>query len=526
MVSRSRNEVLVGIPDIAGIANVTTSAVGNWRKRHGSFPIPRVQTPTGVLFDLREVERWLIENGKITREVPASAILWGLVDTFRNQWQPSQITRFLVALLVYLEACDRSIADNGLGVREMDLWETVQETPESELVPALRASATRIERDNESLAGLISDGLSVSPESEGRLVARVLHALTAVHLAETRRYELFEDLMSRVRRSDRFTGQESTPSDVTHLLVRLAPDRSGVLLDLAMGEGGILLMAAVGDQHDDSKRMDLIGYEINQSVAALAKARFFLYGVDVEIHIGNSLLMDAEAIPTADLVLLDPPMSQKGWGDAEVYLDGRWTYGPPPPGNADFAWLQIAANAIAPGGLGLVVLPVGSLFKGGREGEIRSRMVGSGVVEAVIELPQRLRPETSISIAIWVLRSAQDGRPGSDVLLVDASALGESSRSRYSMPEETIDRLAGLVHDWRDKLGISQEDSAIAVSVPIEGLADAGFSFQARRFLAPSEIDAAALQRESADLRRRLGESAAEMKLEIEDLLRALEQRQ
>lgn len=525
MVSRSRNEVLVGIPDIAGIANVTTSAVGNWRKRHESFPTPRVQTPTGVLFDLREVERWLIENGKITREVPSSAVLWGLVDTFRNQWQPNQITRFLVALLVYLEVCDRSKADDGPRVREADLWDTVQGETESELLPTLRASGMRIEQDNESLAGLISDGLSASPEPEGHLVARVLHALGAVPPAETPRYELFEELVSRVRRADRFTGEDSTPSDVTQLLVRLARARSGVVLDPAMGEGGVLLMTAIGDERDDSKSMRLVGYEINQGVAALARARFFLYGLDVEVHLGDIFRVDAQAMPRADLVVLDSPMAQKRWGDAEVYLDSRWTYGPPPPGNADFAWLQIAANAVAPGGVGLVVLPVDSLFKGGREGEIRSRMVEAGVVEAVIELPPRLRPETSVSIAIWVLRSAQDARPGSDVLLVDASTLGESGRSRYSLPEEAIDRLAALVHGWKHEHRIAKQDFAIAVSVPTHRLMEAGFSLQARRFLAPSEVDAAALRGESTDLRRRVGESAAELKHEIEDLLRALERR-
>src|SRR5712692_7879991 len=106
---------LVGIPEIAKIAQVGPSAVGNWRKRHSDFPKPKVQAPSGALFDLDEVERWLVENSKIVGRVPASTRLWALADGARGVWRPGQISAFCVACLVYFEACVRAQAPDASG---------------------------------------------------------------------------------------------------------------------------------------------------------------------------------------------------------------------------------------------------------------------------------------------------------------------------------------------------------------------------------------------------------------------------
>jgi type I restriction enzyme M protein len=292
-----------------------------------------------------------------------------------------------------------------------------------------------------------------------------------------------------------------------------------------MGEGGLLLMAAISDYRDESQSMRAVGFEIDEGVADLARARFFLYDIDVEVHIGDSLRVPQKELPTANLIMLDPPMGQQRWGDADIYMDRRWKFGLPPPNNADFAWLQLAAGAIAPGGRALVVLAASALFRGGREGEIRARMVGAGIVEAVITLPPRLRPESSVPVCVWVLRSLVDARPGDEMLLVDATSLGESGRSQFSLPEESIGRLAGIFHSWHDHLTISEADLEIAVPVSLDRAAEAAFTLQAHAYMTPPEIDVESLRRQVVDVRKRLGQSTKEMTTEIDSLIRSLEHR-
>ena len=135
-----------------------------------------------------------------------------------------------------------------------------------------------------------------------------------------------------------------------------------------------------------------------------------------DIRLGNALTMDLAQVPKADSVVLDPPYEKNAWGDAEVYLDPRWRFGPPPPSNADFAWLQIAALQLNASGRAGVVLPAATLVRGGREARIRRAMIDAGVVEGVVLLPPRLRADTSIQLAVWLLRSPDSTEPNDELL--------------------------------------------------------------------------------------------------------------
>ena len=51
-----------------------------------------------------------------------------------------------------------------------------------------------------------------------------------------------------------------------------------------------------------------------------------------------------------------------------------------------------------------MALPAGATFRGSREESIRRALVEAGCVEAVVFMPAKLRRETSVPIALWVLR--------------------------------------------------------------------------------------------------------------------------
>ena len=42
----------------------------------------------------------------------------------------------------------------------------------------------------------------------------------------------------------------------------------------------------------------------------------------------------------ADYILANPPFNVSDWGGERLRDDKRWEYGPPPVGNANFAWVQ------------------------------------------------------------------------------------------------------------------------------------------------------------------------------------------
>lgn len=50
----------------------------------------------------------------------------------------------------------------------------------------------------------------------------------------------------------------------------------------------------------------------------------------------------------ADNVLANLPLNDSDWDGDLLALDVRWKYGPPPSGNANFAWIQHFVHHLAP----------------------------------------------------------------------------------------------------------------------------------------------------------------------------------
>ncbi|MFN9956182.1 MAG: class I SAM-dependent DNA methyltransferase, partial [bacterium] len=80
-----------------------------------------------------------------------------------------------------------------------------------------------------------------------------------------------------------------------------------------------------------------------------------------------------------DLVVANPPFSLKDWGADKWATDPhkRAIGGVPPKNNGDYAWVQHMVKSMAPiKGRMAVVLPHGALFRMGKEGEIRKKILG------------------------------------------------------------------------------------------------------------------------------------------------------
>jgi type I restriction-modification system DNA methylase subunit len=153
-------------------------------------------------------------------------------------------------------------------------------------------------------------------------------------------------------------------------------------------------------------------------------------------------------------------------------------------------------------------------------------MVDAGIVEAIVVLPPRLRTNTSIALAVWLLRS-----PGAlviatdDVLLVDGSELGASGRSQFSLPESSVDRLAALVARWRDTGELSAGDATIAAVATIDQILAAEGSLDPRRYRAQPHADLSVVRDDAQRLRGSLKESSAAAGAALDDLLAFLDHR-
>ncbi len=527
--------LLVSLGDIAKLADVSASAVSNWRKRYEDFPSPRLDSGSGSLFDLGEVEAWLISRGRIKAPVQYVDIFDNLMGALRSWVTPLDISRFATSALVYFEACRRAF-EQPRPVK-MDLqwrWESFSQASDEELLRRLAEAATSIEGANPDLVSLLTTGLDcldVVPAKAAADFLRVLHA--SVGADQDGGVNLYEKVTAWRDSFDRFLTQSSTPGDLAEIMARLAAGLGPRVFDPAAGDGGVLLSTAVRPlvdpydvdeegRADEEQRREFVAFDLTEEALRQCRSRFFLYNEELTWRLTNSLSDASVADVEADVVVLDPPYKLKNWADAALYRDPRWTYGAPPFSSADFAWLQVALSALRPGGVALVILPTSSLLSEGREGEIRRHLLAGGVVEAAVQLPPRLRRDTTIPLVLWVLRRRDPQRPApDDVLFIDASMLGKPSREQHLLDEADVDTIVDLVSA---RLGgfITVSAGVEVEEIPLADVED-GNLLRAFKACREEQINVDELRDRRVQLIDRLGRHRSEAGALLDELIERIE---
>lgn len=463
--------ILVTSSDIADLAGVGRSAVANWRRRHADFPVA-----TDNRFDLAEVERWLIINGKIDGPISPDRTFWWLVDALDRSLESPHALAVVAACLVYVEMLGRSAPPGCDGAVEAAAsagpipWSEVRKAADEDLWQTLFAAVSHMVGTDDHDDGLVllhMVGFARSGSADASALRALIDLLTASASGSSHlppRFELFDDLLERENRRDVFRGECSTPRPAAELMASLGHWPSEVL-DLAAGQGGLLMEVRNEHLHHAPAGVPqprFRGYERAGDLVNLTKARFYLYGEDVTVFQADSLVELHDEPATANLVVVDPPMGTADWADADVLLSDRWGFGTPPVRNADFAWIQVAIEMLAPDGTALVLTVASALSRAGTEAAIRSRLLDAGCVRGVIALPPRMRLETTVPQALWLL-----GRPDptrTSVVLVDAVEVGTSARSGHALTRFDIELISAAFARGQSEPGDQVFATTLAVS--------------------------------------------------------------
>jgi type I restriction enzyme M protein len=259
--------------------------------------------------------------------------------------------------------------------------------------------------------------------------------------------------------SKKNAGEFYTPRTVVKLMVMLLDPQAGdTVYDPACGTGGMLIEAI---RHIDNDRMTygkIYGQEKNLSTSAIARMNLFLHGArEFKIVQGDTLVdpsfTEGNHLKTFDCVLANPPFSLKHWGAAAFEHDkyGRNIWGSPSDSNADFAWLQhMVASMDKKHGRVAVVLPQGVLFRTGKDGKMRKKLVDSDLLEAVITLKGGIFYGAGVSACILFLKQDKSKNHIGRVCMIDASEIYTPQRAQDYMSEDDIAEVYKLYTDYQD----------------------------------------------------------------------------
>jgi len=367
-----------------------------------------------------------------------------------------------------------------------------------------------IEKDNPSLKGVLPKVYAQEKLDKGSLGGLVDLISTAVLFPSSggapERRGGSKDMLGRVFEyflgefalaEGKKGGQFYTPESVVKLLVEMLEPYEGRVFDPCCGSGGMFVQSEKFIKaHQDhfkkfpsnggvsggrggnialnpSDRISIYGQESNQTTWRLAKMNLAIRGIDssnVKWNNEGSFLNDAHKDLKADFIIANPPFNDSDWSGELLQKDARWTYGTPPAGNANYAWIQHFLYHLAPNGQAGFVLSKGSLTSNSSgEDVIRKALVDAGLIDCIVNLPTKLFLNTQIPACLWFMKrknfpssgGVPEGRGGQkdQILFIDARNMGFLiNRRTRELSAEDIQQIAQTYHNWKRSLNHDSSD--------------------------------------------------------------------
>jgi type I restriction enzyme M protein len=321
--------------------------------------------------------------------------------------------------------------------------------------------------------------------------------------------------------SGKKAGEFYTPQRISSILSAIVtldsqnpsagPRRSlGSVLDFACGSGSLLLNVRHRMKEAGGQIGRIVGQESNITTYNLARMNMLLHGVkdtEFEIHHGDTLANDWDWLretnpakkPTFDAVVANPPFSYR-WEPKETTKDDpRFAnHGVAPKSAADFAFLLHGLHYLKDDGVMAIILPHGVLFRGGKEADIRRKLLTDGHVDTVIGLPANLFYSTGIPVCILVLKKCK--KPD-DVLVINAAEHFTKGKRQNHLSDAHIAR---IIDTYRDRV----EHERFSRRVLMSEIAANDYNLNISRYVSTAEgeveVDLSAVHNQLVDIERDL----------------------
>ena len=258
----------------------------------------------------------------------------------------------------------------------------------------------------------------------------------------------------------------NTSLHVASLAVKLLSPLSGTFYDPAFGMGTMLKIGWLEREDDD---LVICGQEVSSLAWKVTFLRLLLHGAKANLRTGDTLLDDQFGTLKADRIALQPPWGARG--DSNPLLpDDRWPF-QHPPRSQEWLWVHHVLYHLAPGGRAVVVVPASLVHRDGQDADERRRVLASGVLDAVVDLPPGMTGHSRATPTLLVFDRERTGRE-SQVLFVDARRISTSRQEP---------RIVDAVREWR--AGALEPEARFSASATTDEIERAGAVWTPSRFI-------------------------------------------
>lgn len=401
---------------------------------------------------------------------------------------------------------DEYKADNIFWVPKEARWKGLQANAKQPTIGKLIDEAmTSIERENPSLRGVLAKDYSRPSLDKTRLgelidLIGTIGLGTEEHRSQDILGRVYEYFLGRFASAEGKGGGEFyTPRSVVKLLVEMIEPYKGRIYDPCCGSGGMFVQSEKFVETHGGGKQDLAiyGQESNPTTWKLCMMNLAIRGIDGNIGGKNADTFhnDLHKDLKADFILANPPFNISDWGGERVQDDVRWKYGSPPPGNANYAWVQHMVHHLSPTGIAGFVLANGSLSSNqSGEGDIRRKLVEADMVDCIVALPGQLFYTTPIPVCLWFIARDRSNHKFRDrrkeILFIDARKMGHLiDRTHREFAKEDIEKISHAYHAWRGEGGSYDDIAGFCKKAQHEEVAAHDYVLTPGRYVGVAEIE-------------------------------------
>ena len=366
------------------------------------------------------------------------------------------------------ELRDEYLAQGVFWVPEKGRWNAIVEKARDPSIGIIIDDAMEaIERDNPELRNVLPKNFGNSDLSSRILgeVVTLFGNLPSFGDKDARSKDIigrvYEYFIGKFAEAEKKGGGEFyTPRSVVRLLTEILQPYEGRIYDGCCGSGGMFVQSLkFMEAHSGRINASVWGQESNPTTWRLAKMNLAIRRIDANLGEGHAdtLLNDNYPDLRADYAIVNPPFNIKDWGHDSLKDDSRWTYGVPPSGNANYAWIQHYLHHLSPQGMAGIVMSNGSLSTSRKEEKtIREGIIDDDKLDCVIMLPDKLFTNTGISACIWILSNSKTDSKFRDrrgeTLFIDCRGMGSMvNRTLRELTVEDVDKISNTYQNWRSK---------------------------------------------------------------------------
>lgn len=261
------------------------------------------------------------------------------------------------------------------------------------------------------------------------------------------------------------------PRSLIHLISHMVALKDGDIICDPISTNGLTILPSVSKARDGGAKVQVFAQAETPEDLLSLNLNLFLLGVEDAVTaegnvIRNPGFIEENRVKKFNTVVTTLPFGRKKWDKEYAESDPyhRFTYGRPPGSFGEFAYLQHGISSLTPDGKLIAVVPPGILFRGGKEGDIRAKIITEDIIESVIALPARMLAGFSIPVAMIVINRNKPESRRNKIQFINAQSLGQVGRVRTLLKNSDVEDIIRAYTEYseQDKFSVIKTIEEIA----------------------------------------------------------------